>query len=204
MEVHIYGERFGEKGLKECLCQMFGPPYWPLPLDQLPALVRFHEIQAGDVFLLEDQIRVQTLRGVHPGGSILYRLEEVTQESEPASVVYGLDCELTDAMLPKLKEFAGACGLLICDACYTEEELMFRQGWGHGSIERCRKLRQASGAQQALSCIMNGAIRIRFCESRRKCHWRRIQPVCLRGKAWLSKYMAMTDDNRKTKIRFGE
>ena len=129
---------------------MFGPPYWPLPLDQLPALVRFHEIQAGDVFLLEDQIRVQTLRGVHPGGSILYRLEEATQESEPASVVYGLDCELTDAMLPKLKEFAAACGLLICDACYTEEELMFRQGWGHGSIERCRKLRQASGAQQAL------------------------------------------------------
>ena len=53
-------------------------------------------------------------------------------------------------MLPKLKAFAGACGLLICDACYTEEELMLRQGWGHGSIERCRKLRQASGAQQAL------------------------------------------------------
>ena len=47
--------------MKECLCQMFGPPYWPLPLDQLPALIRFHEIQAGDVFLLEDQIRVQTL-----------------------------------------------------------------------------------------------------------------------------------------------
>ena len=150
MEVHIYGERFGEKGLKECLCRMFGPPYWPLPLDQLPALVRFHEIQAGDVFLLEDQIRVQTLRGVHPGGSILYRLDEVTQGSKPASVVYGLDCELTDAMLPKLREFATACGLLICDACYTEAELMLRQGWGHGSIERCRKLRQASGAQQAL------------------------------------------------------
>ena len=100
--------------------------------------------------MLEDQIRVHTLRGVHPGGSILYRLEEATQESEPASVVYGLDCELTDAMLPKLEVFAGACGLLICDACYTEEELMLRQGWGHGSIERCRKLRQASGAQQAL------------------------------------------------------
>ena len=64
--------------------------------------------------------------------------------------MYGLDCELTDAMLPKLKEFAAACGLLICDACYTEAELMLRQGWGHGSIERCRKLRQASGAQQAL------------------------------------------------------
>ena len=145
-----YGERLGEKSLKECLCQMFGPPYWPLPLDQLPALIRFHEIQAGDVFLLEDQIRVQTLSGVHPGGSILYRLEEATQESEPASVVYGLDCELTDAMFQKLKEFAGACGLLICDACYTEAELLLRQGWGHGSIERCRKLRQASGAQQAL------------------------------------------------------
>ena len=93
MEVHIYGERPGEKSLKECLCQMFGPPYWPLPLDQLPALIRFHEIQAGDVFLLEDQIRVQTLSGEHPGGSILYRLEEATQGSEPASIVYGLDCE---------------------------------------------------------------------------------------------------------------
>ena len=129
---------------------MFGPPYWPLPLDQLPALIRFHEIQAGDVFLLEDQIRVQTLSGEHPGGSILYRLEGATQGSEPASIVYGLDCELTDAMFQKLKEFAGACGLLICDACYTEAELLLRQGWGHGSIERCRKLRQASGAQQAL------------------------------------------------------
>ncbi|MFQ7032974.1 MAG: hypothetical protein ACLRRJ_08655 [Clostridium sp.] len=101
--------------------------------------------------------------------------------------MYGLDCELTDAMLQKLKEFAGACGLLICDACYTEEELMLRQGWGHGSIERCRKLRQASGAQQALFMHYERVIRIRFCESRRKCHWRRIRPVCLRGKAWLSK-----------------
>ena len=184
------GNVFGEKGLKECLCRMFGPPYWPLPLDQLPALVRFHEIQAGDVFFAG---------GSDPGADTPWRTsgrEHLIPAgggnagSEPASVVYGLDCELTDAMLPKLKEFAGACGLLICDACYTEAELMLRQGWGtwfHRTVPEA-----ASGKRRRsrrFSCIMNGAIRIRFCESRRKCHWRRIRPVCLRGKAWLSGYM---------------
>lgn len=190
MEVHIYGERFGEKGLKECLCQMFGPPYWPLPLDQLPALVRFHEIQAGDVFLLEDQIRVQTLRGVHPGGSILYRLEEATQESEPASVVYGLDCELDGCDASEAERVCRSLWPLICDACYTEEELIDSGRDGDtvpsNGVGSC--VRRAERSRH-FSCIMNGAIRTCFCESRRKCHWRRTQPVCLRGKAWLSKYM---------------
>lgn len=168
MEVHIYGERWGKSSLQENLCRIFGPPYWPVRLDQLPAKVVFHEIQAGNSFSLGKRIQVRTMRGSHPGGSILYRLDVTEDGSEDscleekcrtgghspnvhqARVVYGLDCELTDAMMPQLAEFARDSDLLICDACYTEAELARRQGWGHGSIERCRKLRQLSGTQKAL------------------------------------------------------
>lgn len=149
------------------------------------------------MFLLEDQIRVQTLSGVHPGGSILYRLEEATQESEPASVVYGLDCELTGAMFQKLKEFASSCGLLICDAATRRRSLCSgRDGDTVPSNGAGSCVRQAERSRR-FSCIMNGAIRIRFCESRRKYHWRRIRPVCLRGRVWLSKYMGKDDGQQK-------
>ena len=149
MEFHIYGERSENKSLKELLCSIFSPPYWPVSLDQIPAHVLFHEITEGDTFILGKGIQVKTMRGLHPGNSILYRLDEVV-EKEAASVVYGLDCELTDTMLPRLAEFSRNCSLLICDSCYTEAELAIRHGWGHGSIERSRKLRQMSGAKQAL------------------------------------------------------
>lgn len=130
MEVHIYGERFGEKGLKECLCQMFGPPYWPLPLVSFRLLSGFMKFMREMYFCLRIRSGCRHYAAYIRAGSILYRLEEATQESEPASVVYGLDCELTDAMLQKLKEFAAACGLLICDACYTEAELIAQAGMG--------------------------------------------------------------------------
>lgn len=158
MEVHIYGERWGESRLQENLCRIFGPPYWPVRLDQVPAKIVFHEIQAGDTFLLGERIQVSTMRGLHPGDSILYRLDITERnmdcagcaETAQAGIVYGLDCELTDTMLPRLAEFARDSDLLIGDACYTEENLAQRQGWGHGSIERCRKLRRLSGAKRAL------------------------------------------------------
>ncbi|MFR5733578.1 MAG: hypothetical protein ACLUD2_18260 [Clostridium sp.] len=200
MEVHIYGERPGEKSLKECLCQMFGPPYWPLPLDQLPALSGFMRFRREMCFCWRIRSGCKHLAAnIRAEAFYTGWRRQRKGLGQPASCT-GLTGELTDAMFQKLKEFAGACGLLICDACYTEAELLLRQGWGHGSIERCRKLRQASGAQQALFMhYERGLSGIRFCESRRKYHWRRIRPVCLRGRVWLSKYMGKDDCQQKDK-----
>lgn len=152
-ELHIYGEGWKDQSLRESLCSLFGPPYWPVRLDQVPAKVCFHEIRAGDSFSLGEELQVRTLRGDHPGGSILYRLDvsEMGQkDADPVSVVYGLDCELTKEILPGYADFARNCSLLICDACYTKEELAVRRGWGHGSMEQCQELRKLCGARQAL------------------------------------------------------
>ena len=152
-QLHIYGRRWENLSFQESLCRLFGPPYWPVRLDQLPARIFYHEITAESRFSLGDQIQVRSFHGYHPGGSILYRLdvlEKEQEEAEPVSVVYGLDCELTEEILTAYAEFAKDCNLLICDACYTKEELTVRQGWGHGSMEQCQKLRHKSGAKQAL------------------------------------------------------
>ncbi len=152
-ELHIYGKRWENLSFQESLCRLFGPPYWPVSLNQVPARICFHEITAESSFLLGEQCRVSTFYGDHPGGSILYRLDFIQKEAEckeALCVVYGLDCELTKEILPEYAAFAKNCSLLICDACYTNEELAIRQGWGHGSMEQCLSLRQLSGAKQAL------------------------------------------------------
>lgn len=124
-ELHIYGE----PGLQARLDRLFGPPYWPLTVGQQGARVLFHEIEPGQAFSPEPGLRASTLRGVHPGGSILYRLD-----GDGKSVVYGLDCEMAGDMAARLTAFARGADLLIWDGCAAPG--MLRPGWGHATWEQ--------------------------------------------------------------------
>lgn len=142
-EIHLYGEGANGAGLSERLKTLIGAPYWPLPLSSCPARITVHETGPKEHFLLPEKtenaqsIHVHTLRGNHPGESLLYRLD-----TGDKSLVYALDCEMDEAMLHSLPEFSRNAGLIIWDANFTEADLKSHRGWGHSSwkegIDLCR------------------------------------------------------------------
>ena len=138
MEIHLYG---GE-GLAKHLETLFGPPFWPVGIRDVPARLEFHEIQPGDCFGL-DGLSVSTIAGNHPGGSILYRLDGGGNR-----LTYALDCEAQEEILPALGEFAQGSDLLIWDAAFTRLDL--RPGWGHSTWAQGLELGRAAKAGQVL------------------------------------------------------
>lgn len=133
-EVHIYGE----PGLQEWLDRLIGPPYWPVTVGGQAARTVFHPVEPGETFSPEPGLRASTLRGVHPGGSMLYRLD-----GDGRSVVYGLDCELAGDMARRLTDFAQGADLLIWDGCAAPGAL--RPGWGHATWEQGLTLGREAG-----------------------------------------------------------
>lgn len=143
MELHLYGEARSGMSFRAQLERLIGPPYWPLGLEGHGARLVFHEIRAGESVFLAEGLRVQTLRGCHPGQSLIYRLE-----GQGRSVVYTLDCELTEGLAPGLTEFARDCDLLVWDANFTPADL--KKGWGHSTWEQGLELGRAAGAKTVL------------------------------------------------------
>lgn len=151
MELHLYGAAQEGRGFEQNLSALVRAPYWPVGLRDFSASIRIHEISPGECFVLKGKnadsgdIKVHTLQGNHPNQSLLYRLEAGEE-----SIVYGLDCELTEEIRPSLREFSRNSGLLIWDACFSEEALAKHRGWGHSSWEQGISLGREAGAGMVL------------------------------------------------------
>lgn len=142
-DVHIYGEGHQGASLRDALCRILGPPYWPVSLDDAPCRPVLHEIGPGLSFQLADGLNVRTSRGCHPNGSLLFRVG-----NGPSSVVYTLDCELTKGLFPRLADFARDCGLLVWDANFVQADLV--RGWGHSTWQQGIDVARAAGAKRVL------------------------------------------------------
>lgn len=134
---------YGDTGLRSCLGAVLGPPYWPLGLDDFQATVQVRELTAGAELPLGDGITLSTLRGNHPGNSLLYRLE-----AGGKTLVYALDCEMDGDMRSALTRFAQNADLLIWDATFTTDDLI--KGWGHSTWQEGLALGRDAGVKQVL------------------------------------------------------
>lgn len=145
-EIHLYGEGRQGVSFRKQLETLFGSPYWPLGLQDITARLFIHEISQGEQFSIpgwQGAPRVSTLRGNHPGGSLLYGLE-----LGGLRITYALDCEMEGKMFARMEEFARGSRLLIWDANFTLEG--FRQGWGHSTWQEGLELAHAAGVGQIL------------------------------------------------------
>ena len=138
-EVFLYGET----GLRSRLSAVLGPPYWPVGLDDFPARVELRELVPGARLTLGDGIALSTLRGNHPGGSLLYRLE-----GGGKTLVYALDCEMDEDMSAALARFAQKADLLIWDAAFAAGDL--KKGWGHSTWQEGLALGRTAGVKRVL------------------------------------------------------
>ena len=137
--IHIYAVPRHGINAREQLQALMSPPLWPVCPEQLPAKLTFHDLP--DTLYL-GPVTVEAMEGVHPGGVTLLRLTGGGRR-----VVYITDSTLTEALLPRLMEFARNCDLLLCDGQYREEELPTRQHFGHSTWTAAARFGAACGAK---------------------------------------------------------
>ena len=154
-EICLYGEARGDRTLRSQLSSVLGPPYWPLALDDFPARVQMRELAPGMRLTLGDGVAVSTLRGNHPGNSLLYRLE-----GGGKTLVYALDCEMDGDMSAALTPFAQGADLLIWDAAFADDDLI--RGWGHSTWREGLALGRLAGVKRVLMTHYDQAYSDRF------------------------------------------
>lgn len=142
-EICLYGEGHGGAGLRSLLGTVLGPPYWPLGLDDFKARIQVRELTPGLQLPLGEGIVLSTLRGNHPGDSLLYRLE-----GNGKTLVYALDCEIDRDTGNALADFAKNADLLIWDAAFAPGEL--KKGWGHSTWQEGIAFGRMAGAKRVL------------------------------------------------------
>lgn len=129
--IHLYVRDGCDCEFHKALEQISRPPFWPVSFEQASAEVIWHEIAAGNEILLSDGAVMHAMEADHPNGSFLYRFE-----ADGTSVVYGLDCEVTEKISRGYERFVKDCSLLIFDGAYTKEEYQMLVGYGHGTWEQ--------------------------------------------------------------------
>jgi CheY-like chemotaxis protein len=141
-EWDVYAPRQMGRTLEEILGGQMHRTYFPVPLGELAATIRYHELTEG-VFDL-DAVRVATRYLNHPAPALGYRLE-----ANGVVVVYATDHEPHSRHHPEATgeaarvhrederhiEFLAGADLVIHDAMYTLEEYPARLSWGHTPAE---------------------------------------------------------------------
>lgn len=132
---------------KKSLGALFGPPFWPLTLENYTGDVT---IDAFPKTLTIGDVTVTTMQGSHPGGSLLMKLSY-----HGKSLVYATDFEHESAQegrkpLEELTAFAKGTDLLLYDAQYAAEDYEARKGFGHSTAEKGIEVMAKSGAKQLL------------------------------------------------------
>jgi len=143
-EWDVYAPRQRGRSLQEILGGQMNYTYFPVPLGELAATIRYHELTEGEFQL--GSVRVITRYLNHPAPVLGYRLE-----AGGVSVVYATDHEPhsrhhteqrpADGVAPvhaedkRHIEFLSNADLVIHDAQYTLEEYPEHLSWGHCPAE---------------------------------------------------------------------
>jgi phosphoribosyl 1,2-cyclic phosphodiesterase len=149
--IHMYGGAQVAGRVESAMVGQMESPSFPVRLEQLPATLRFHDLNDGDVVSPSDGVIVRCAAGNHPGGVLAYRIEHAGR-----SGVYLTDHEPAGDQPQAILDLARDADLLIYDCMYTPEEYcgakdgVPRVGWGHSTFEVGAKLAADAGVGELL------------------------------------------------------
>ncbi len=124
------------------ISQLFAPPAWPLKLSEYEGRI---EILPMPKSLEIGSLRIDTMPGNHPGGSLLFRIR-----FQEKTIVYATDYEHTESSFSELTAFSQNADLLLYDGQFTEETYQDKKGFGHSTVEKGLELMRNSCAKQLL------------------------------------------------------
>jgi phosphoribosyl 1,2-cyclic phosphodiesterase len=140
----IYGPRQPSGSLRQAVAGLIGPPYFPVPLDELPADLRFHEVLDETFAIGRAVVTARPVR--HLGPTEGYRVEW-----DGSTVAYVSDHQappeldhVDDAVL----ELCDGVDLLIHEAQYTIEEFREKPEWGHCTVDYACLVAQRARARR--------------------------------------------------------
>jgi ribonuclease BN (tRNA processing enzyme) len=138
-QVHLYSA-FPAWLLEQHVRALFDGTYSPLrSLENLPARIHFHQIEAAGIEVLGSRLTRCQLD--HSEESYGFRIEY-----QQSTVCYVSDHEARSSPInDRVITFARGADLLLHDAQFTAAEYASRGGWGHSSIEAA--LRNAGAAE---------------------------------------------------------
>ncbi len=122
--------------------RLYAPPFWPLELSEYEGEL---DAQPFPAAMRIGELIIETMKGNHPGGSLVIRLLY-----HGKSVVYATDYEYTEASFSALAAFSEHADLLLYDAQYDDEEYEQKKGFGHSTARKGLELQRASGAKRLM------------------------------------------------------
>jgi len=153
---HLYGAKKVFERLENTLKGQMEYQYFPIELENMGAIIHFHEIQETPLRLGKNIITPKHLN--HPNGVLSFRIENETRDKV---VVYATDTEhFQDGELDvNVLKIADHADVFIYDAMYTPDEYSgdrhtgqnSKVGWGHSTwLEGVRLAKKANVEQLIL------------------------------------------------------
>lgn len=133
----------GGENLQRVLSRALRPPFFPVPLDKVPATLS--TLSYAQETLRVGSLLVRRVAASHPNRGAGFRVEE-----DGRSLVYLTDNELSlrhrgGLAFADYAAFCKGADLLIHDAEYTPEEYPQRRGWGHSHFADAARLAREAG-----------------------------------------------------------
>jgi len=147
--VDIFGGKNLSSTLSETLSGQMNFPNFPVTLDQMAAVMAFHQFDDGQHLELGDGIKMKGLLLNHPDGCYGYRLEY-----RGKAIAYCTDTEHRPDPDPHVLELAKDSEVFIYDAQYTPDEYtgaaggVSKVGWGHSTYVEGARLARLAGARK--------------------------------------------------------
>ncbi|HTX40845.1 MAG TPA: MBL fold metallo-hydrolase [Acidobacteriaceae bacterium] len=140
----VFWARRPEDELRRCLRIQMDHPFFPLPLDEVPARVQFRSVRSGEPFEAAG-LRIECFPLCHPQGAAGYRLE-----GGAGAIVHASDheCGLQQDVDDGIRRAAQGARLLVMDAQYTPEEHAGKIGWGHSSFAHAAQIARDAGVER--------------------------------------------------------
>lgn len=138
------GHLTGQGGIKKILSSQMNNPMFPIPLEAMQADLKFEDFEAGESFLLHDDVNIRTAPLNHPNGATGYRIEHGGK-----SAVYVTDTEHVPGQPDQnILGLIDGADLVIYDSTYTEDEFPSKIDWGHSTWNEGMRLCQAAKVKQ--------------------------------------------------------
>jgi phosphoribosyl 1,2-cyclic phosphodiesterase/anti-anti-sigma regulatory factor len=141
--IFIYGVHDMEKALIDQQNYL----NFPVPMSSMEADIEFITLQERAPFRVDD-VQINTIRNVHPGGSYGYRIKDAH-----SAFVFASDAEfkhLDDAVMQPHIAFFKEADALIFDAQYTLGEGWIKEDWGHSSALIGVEMALAAGVKRLI------------------------------------------------------
>jgi len=137
------GKRLKISSLRQIFMTQLQQEFFPVQLDNMGA--EFEFIQPPTMKQKFVNATVTVARQNHPGGSYGYRFEY-----DNHVLVICTDVEHRNKIDERIVKLADGADILVHDAQYTKEELVYKRGWGHSSCEQAMEVAERANVKQLI------------------------------------------------------